>query len=680
MAPATPKPPAGASRAWDAVSPPLSPWILQAVSAMGFLRMTPVQATTIPLFTGNKDVVVEAVTGSGKTLAFLIPLVERLLRLEEPLKRHHVGAVVVSPTRELATQIYNVLCSLLEFHAPSAAHLSSPSSDDEDENDVSSHDQPSRSQKTLAIIPQLLVGGTSTPSADLSHFLSRRPSSPNLLIGTPGRLLALLSSPHVHAPQTSFEALVLDEADRLLDMGFKDDVQGILRRVPKQRRTGLFSASVGEAVDQLVRVGLRNPVRVCVRVKGEGGSGIAPNGLRVAGGIDGEELRTPASLTLAYAVLPPAHKFPFLVSLLDALDPRPQKTIVYVSTCAAVDYFARVLPAILRPDTNGSFALPSDRTISIIPLHGHLPPQARKTNLTRFTSSAIPAVLLTTDLAARGLDIPRVDLVLQLDPPSDPKSWLHRCGRAGRAGRKGLAVTTLLQGTGEPDYVEFLRVRGTPDISLAAGAAPLVPDTVAAAAAEALQKEVLADRALHDRGQRAFVSWVQAYRKHAARSIFRVEGLPWGALALSWGLLRVPRMPESRGWVEGPGEGKREVGLGRELEWERYGYRDENRERKRVEGNVTAAAAAAESGGVEQVKGKRKEAWSEKKEKKAEREARREKKRRKRAKEKEQGMAPEEKARRAELQGMIEKVRAGLVAGGTKGRADEDEEWDGFGD
>ena len=129
---------------------------------------------------------------------------------------------------------------------------------------------------TLKVVPQLLLGGTTTPAQDLSHFLQR---SPNLLISTPGRLLELLCSPHVHCSQSSFEVLVLDEADRLLDLGFKEDLQKILARLPKQRRTGLFSASVSEAVDQIVRVGLRNPVKIAVKVKGASG---------------GDDRRTPA--------------------------------------------------------------------------------------------------------------------------------------------------------------------------------------------------------------------------------------------------------------------------------------------------------------------------------------------------------------------------------------------------
>jgi ATP-dependent RNA helicase DDX55/SPB4 len=124
--------------------------------------------------------------------------------------------------------------------------------------------EPTTDRSTRTVVPQLLVGGDTTPAQDLSRFLK---DSPNLLISTPGRLLELLSSPHVHCPQSSFEVLVLDEADRLLDLGFKEDLQKILGKLPKQRRTGLFSASMSEAVDQLIRVGLRNPVKIAVKVR-----------------------------------------------------------------------------------------------------------------------------------------------------------------------------------------------------------------------------------------------------------------------------------------------------------------------------------------------------------------------------------------------------------------------------
>ena len=168
--------------------------------------------------------------------------------------------------RELATQIHAILLSLLAFHAPSSASLGNLEGKGL-END--SNQLPPVSQDALKVLPQLLLGGTTSPAQDLSYFLR---NSPNLLIATPGRLLELLSSSHVHCPQSSFEILVLDEADRLLDLGFKDDLQRILLRIPKQRRTGLFSASVSEAVGEIVRVGLRNPVKIAVKVKGPGGT------------------------------------------------------------------------------------------------------------------------------------------------------------------------------------------------------------------------------------------------------------------------------------------------------------------------------------------------------------------------------------------------------------------------
>ncbi|KAL9612679.1 MAG: hypothetical protein Q9204_008944, partial [Flavoplaca sp. TL-2023a] len=444
------KAPTSSSRAWEGLTPPLAEWIIDAVDSMGFKRMTPVQASTIPLFMTHKDVVVEAVTGSGKTLAFLIPIVERILRLDDPIKRHHVGAIVISPTRELATQIYNVLQSLLAFHGPSAAVINPP--DEHVDMEPNAEPEPSAAKSEHKVVPQLLVGGDVSTAQDLSHFLHH---SPNLLISTPGRLLELLSSPQVHCPQSSFEVLVLDEADRLLDLGFKEDLQKILSRLPKQRRTGLFSASVSEAVDQIIRVGLRNPVKVVVKVKGLNNA---------------EDQRTPASLSLKCITCPASHKLPTLSKLLQSLDPTPNKTIIYLSTCAAVDYFQHILPAIL-PSTTGQ------PTFTLAPLHGKHPPKIRHKNFTAFSNSTLPSILLTTDVAARGLDIPQVDLVIQLDPPTDPKVFLHRCGRAGRAGRKGSSVIFLQPGR-EEEYISFLSVRKTPVSPFSLPSPPLTDDDV----------------------------------------------------------------------------------------------------------------------------------------------------------------------------------------------------------
>lgn len=160
----------------------------------------------------------------------------------------------------MATQIYGVLQSILAFHEPSSAAMKPL-----DESDSAGTEKLSPSSSGPRVVAQLLVGGDTSTTQDLSHFLKY---SPSLLVATPGRLLELLSSPLVKCPQSSFEVLVLDEADRLLDLGFREDLQKILGRLPKQRRTGLFSASVSEAVGEIVRVGLRNPVKIAVKVKG----------------------------------------------------------------------------------------------------------------------------------------------------------------------------------------------------------------------------------------------------------------------------------------------------------------------------------------------------------------------------------------------------------------------------
>ena len=488
---------------------------------------------------------------------------------------------------------------------------------------------------TNRVIPQLLLGGTTTPAQDLSRFLK---NSPNLLISTPGRLLELLTSQHVHCPQSSFEMLVLDEADRLLDLGFKDDLQKILARLPKQRRTGLFSASVSEAVGELVRVGLRNPVKIVVKVKGA----------------KGDDKRTPASLQMSYLVTPASHKFPALLALLSQLDPMPQKSIVYLSTCAAVDYFQHIFSALL----------PSQ--FSLVPLHGKHPPNVRQKNFTKYISAVTPMILLTTDVAARGLDIPQVDLVVQIDPPSDPKVFLHRCGRAGRAGRRGLSVIFIQSGR-EEDYVPFLEVRQTPITPLIKPAINITDEDAGSTSAKMRQK-VLRDRDLHDKGQRAFVSWVKAYSKHQASSIFRISDLDWTDLGNAWGLLRLPKMPELKKW-----DGDRMLGV--DVDMAEYTYKDKVREKARRK----AFEEAKEKGlyvPSEEVLKKRKEreAWSHKTEKHDLKEEKRERKRRKTEAERVKTLTEEEKQEEREVQELVEQVR--------RKRLEEaaEEEFEGFDD
>lgn len=354
---------------------------------------------------------------------------------------------------------------------------------------------------------------------------------------------------------------------------------------------------------------------------------------------------------MTYLITPPTHKIPSLAQVLSLLQPTPQKTIVYFSTCAQVDYFQHLLPAVLSSSS-------STPTFTLVPLHGKHMPKIRQKNFTRFVNAVTPVILLTTDVAARGLDVPQVDLVVQVDPPGDPKVFIHRCGRAGRAGRKGLSVIFLQPE--EQSYIDFLEVRKTPIAPLERPVISLDDDIVQKVVTR-IRQIVFSDRALHDKGQRAFVSWVQAYSKHQASSIFRVAGLKWDMLGDAWGLVRLPRMPELKRW-----DGDRSLGV--EIDMERYAYKDEAREKAR-NSKEEAVFKEDRNGAMTSKAQKTKVAWSRNVEDKERRENRREKKRRRREAEKRMKMTPEEKERERQLQLLIEQV---------KRRDENDDTFEGF--
>ncbi|KAK9812827.1 hypothetical protein WJX72_004361 [[Myrmecia] bisecta] len=469
--------------------PEISAPTLAVLGQQGFDRATPVQAATIPLFAGHKDVAVDACTGSGKTLAFVIPLVEKLRKLEEPLKKHQVGAVVVSPTRELARQIFNVAEPFI--------------------------------QTVPGMQGMLLVGGTD-PREDVNCFKEK---GGQVVVGTPGRIADILKRcPAMDLKRV--EVLVLDEADRLLDMGFRAQLDAIMARLPRQRRTGLFSATQTEAVEALAHAGLRNPVRVNVAVKAKPMQQKAPAGSQSeggggAGGGQADTQRTPSSLSIQYTICESAEKLPQLVKFLQ--EHEDQKVIVYFLTCACVDFYAAILGR-----------LPSLKAQAIKALHGRMKQAAREATLAAYTSLQA-GCLLCTDVAARGLDIPDVNWIIQFDPPQDPAAFVHRVGRTARMGRSGNALAYLLPK--EAAYVDFLRLRRVP--LQPAPALPNAPDLF-----PSMRREAETDREIMEKGVKAFVSFVRGYKEHHCKFIFRLAELNLGRLAMAFALLRLPKMQE----------------------------------------------------------------------------------------------------------------------------------------
>ena len=507
---------------------PLLPWMQDAVNLLGFEKMTPVQAAAIPLLSGNKDVVAEAVTGSGKTMAFLLPALIRLEKIEDPLHYGEVNVIIVEPTRELAYQTHKVLTELLNL-----------------------------SPDPTKVRTQLITGGNqSSRVQDTKTYLQLRP---HILVATPGRLLDLIQAPHVST--RAVDLLVFDEGDRLLDQAIDRTIPQILASLPKQKRAALFSATMNaDVIGDIVRMGMRNPVKVKVT---------------------GPDNALPDLLSLQYFNYgaDPLNKIPLALHLLRTVP--FNKAIVYIPTCTAVNFWYQVFRPVLGDEAK------------LYSMHGKLPQGPRLKTLGNFTNDLNKCILLTTDVAARGLDIPGVDFVLQLDPPTDPNMFVHRAGRTGRAGRSGLCAVLLGDGL-ELGYVDFMGVK---KVNIVEGEESVkMPESQPAEYLAKLQAWVKEDRARHDLALRSFLSFVRYYMKHTATSIFRMDALDFPRIAQSFGVLRMPRMPEMKnkeisndGWLTTPFDMEKDL---KYLDGKQEAARQEKLKKKAEEGDQADAKVA----------------------------------------------------------------------------------------
>lgn len=252
---------------------------------------------------------IQAVTGSGKTLSYLIPIIETLMKIK---KVHACYAVVICPTRELAAQISDVLESLLKHLNASEESISNALPNVEGTVDPAALVE--SAPPSNFIKHQVMTGGYL-----LIHDLNRyQKQGGHIIIGTPGKLESFFEK--VKTP--NLEVLVLDEADRLLDMGFETQIRSVLSKLPKQRRTGLFSATMTDGVHSLVKAGLRNPVHVQVKIESKFNGSI----------------RVPESMDVTYITCKSDEKFGTLANILETCS----KCIVFFNTCSSVDYFCGV--------------------------------------------------------------------------------------------------------------------------------------------------------------------------------------------------------------------------------------------------------------------------------------------------------------------------------------------------
>ncbi|KNA97767.1 hypothetical protein FOXG_02317 [Fusarium oxysporum f. sp. lycopersici 4287] len=341
----------------------LSRPILRGLATVGFSKPTPIQAKSIPIALMGKDLVGGAVTGSGKTGAFIVPILERLLY--RPKKIPTTRVVVLTPTRELAIQCHAVATKLAAF------------------TDI---------KFTLA------VGGLSLKAQEVELKLR-----PDVIIATPGRFIDHMRNSASFSVDT-VEIMVLDEADRMLEDGFADELNEILTTLPKSRQTMLFSATMTSTVDRLIKIGLNKPARVMVD----------------------SQKKTVTTLVQEFVRLRPGREEKRMGYLAHVCKNLYKERVIIFFRQKKEAHRARIIFGLLG--------------LSCAELHGSMNQTQRISSVEDFRDGKV-AYLLATDLASRGLDIKGVDTVINYEAPQSLEIYVHRVGRTARAGRKGTALT-----------------------------------------------------------------------------------------------------------------------------------------------------------------------------------------------------------------------------------------------
>ncbi|KAM4635037.1 putative ATP-dependent RNA helicase DDX47 [Polymixia lowei] len=335
--------------------------LCEACDQLGWKSPTKIQIEAIPVALQGRDVIGLAETGSGKTGAFALPILQSLL--SSPQRLH---TLVLTPTRELAFQISE------QFEALGSS---------------------------IGVKCAVIVGGIDMMSQSL--VLAKKP---HVVIATPGRLIDHLENTKGFTLR-ALKFLIMDEADRILNMDFETEVDKILKVIPRDRRTFLFSATMTKKVQKLQRAALKDPVKCAVSNK----------------------YTTVEKLQQYYIFIPSKYKDCYLVSILNEL--AGNSFIIFCGTCNGAQRVALLL---------------RNLGITAIPLHGQMTQNKRLGALNKFKSKS-RSVLLATDVASRGLDIPHVDCVINYDIPTHSKDYIHRVGRTARAGRSGKSITFVTQ-------------------------------------------------------------------------------------------------------------------------------------------------------------------------------------------------------------------------------------------
>ena len=442
---------------------PLSQPTASGLEASHYKTLTDIQKQAVPHALKGSDILGAAKTGSGKTLAFLVPVLENLYR-RRWTELDGLGALILSPTRELAIQIFEVLRKIGRYHTFSAG---------------------------------LVIGGKSLQEE------RERLGRMNILVCTPGRMLQ-------HMDQTAafeidnLQMLVLDEADRIMDMGFQRDVDAIVEHLPKERQTLLFSATQTKKVSDLARLSLKDPEYVSVH--------------------EAAASATPSTLQQNYVVTPLPEKLDTLWSFIRSN--LKSKILVFLSSGKQVRFVYEAFRH-MQPG------------IPLLHLHGRQKQTARLDITNKFSASK-NSCLFATDVVARGLDFPAVDWVIQLDCPEDADTYIHRVGRTARYERDGRAVL-FLEPSEEEGMIKRLEQKKVTVEKIN------VRQKKQQSIKNQLQNMCFKDPELKYLGQKAFVSYVRSIHIQKDKDVFKLIELPLEDFSASLGLPGAPKIKFIRG-------------------------------------------------------------------------------------------------------------------------------------
>jgi len=434
------------------------------LKASHFSSLTEIQSKAIPLALRGRDILGAAKTGSGKTLAFLIPVLENLYR-QRWSSDHGLGALIISPTRELAAQIFEVLRKIGRYHSFSAG---------------------------------LVIGGKDT------HEEQERLARMNILVCTPGRMLQ-------HLDQTAafdvgnLEMLILDEADRIMDMGFQSAVDAIIEHLPKSRQTLLFSATQTNKVSYLARLSLRDQEYVGVH--------------------EDATSATPETLVQHYLVCPLPEKLNTLYGFIKSS--LKSKIVVFFSSGKQVRFVYESFRH-LQPG------------IPLMHLLGNQKLSVRLDTTAKFSASK-NACIFATDVVARGLDFPAVDWVVQYDCPEDADTYIHRVGRTARYGKTGRAIL-MLDPSEESGMLKCLEHKKVPIENIKIKQGKNLHDI-----GNQLQNMCFQDPELKYLGQKAFASYARSVYLQKDKTVFNINNYDLEGYAASLGLPGTPNIKFQKG-------------------------------------------------------------------------------------------------------------------------------------